>query len=197
MKLIIIDKVIENLSQGKVFRTTVSVLFRIYGALSIVGGVIIFFWGLVKISDLSSSFWAGVGIFFALLINLIEGWIIFQILGVRSDTIGTIPESDYNVVPIVAVFLKTIGEVVSVYMVLGGIALWLSAGSLSSGNSFSFPFLGGLSFLELIWLIPGAFFVLMLFYFLSECLVAVVDIARNIKEIRNIASQRDNANKIQ
>jgi len=158
MKILFFMKgIVKSLSKGDVFRNIFSALLKTIAFFTVIAAIVGFFWGFDKLHDDLGflTYEKAFRIFSALLVLLIEGWMLFQILWIRSDVISDIPESDYNVVPIVAVLLKTTGEVISIYIAVGTIIFWLDGGYLVNTLLFErgFPtwlFFSSISYLRVI-----------------------------------------------
>jgi hypothetical protein len=97
------------------------------------------------------------------------------------------------VIPIVSVLLRTAGEVYATLGVSVGVGgclfLWFARispfyllgrlGGILPSASAEGSFLGGISFL--LSLTVASFFFLILFYFLAESVVVLVDVARHVR----------------
>ncbi len=191
-KYLFMKKVIDSISQGDFFRKAFAIFLRVLALVITITGLV----GLVTIWKIMS----------ADSVKMVAGIVIFQIffifalymvvhaLLIRAGHIAELPESDYTVIPIASVFFKLCGEMYASFAAImslaGGVLIWFIGreafyfiGKVSifkygfqAGSDFS----GGLTFIIGGWLV--AFFVLVIFYFLSEAVVVMTDIAKNTKK---------------
>src|SRR5260370_35831809 len=121
------------------------------------------------------------------------GWAFFMYLD-RGGSILALGESSFTVIPMVSILLRTIGELYSTLLLLLGVGgclfVWFtgrgpqsSLGPLApllGGQLFSAgPFIEGLQML--LFGFSLGFAVLLGFYFLSEFIGVMSDIARNVR----------------
>jgi hypothetical protein len=146
-----------------------------------------------SISEFSAE--AIVGIIIFQLLFVIAVYMVVHILLIRAGNINALPDSEYTVIPIVSITLKLFGEIyasfVTVISVAGGILTWFIGSSAFYMIKKSAPlvpsygsgegFVGGLVFM--VGGLFSAFVGLVLFYFLAEAVVVLVDIAKNIKKM--------------
>ncbi len=191
-KYLFMKKVIDSISQGDFFRKAFAIFLRVLALVITITGIV----GLVTIWKIMS----------ADSVKMVAGIVIFQIffifalymvvhaLLIRAGHIAELPEGDYTVIPIASVFFKLCGEMYASFAAImslaGGVLIWFIGreafyfiGKVSifkygfqTGSDFS----GGLTFIIGGWLV--AFFVLVIFYFLSEAVVVMTDIAKNTKK---------------
>ncbi len=200
-----INKIIATFDNGKIIRKTVFVVFRVFGFLSIAGGIYLVY----KILDIIFS--RGVpaevvlgGIVFTMII-IVAVVFVFQIWIYRSNSIKMLEESQFVVTPIFSIFIRTIGEIYATLgtaIAIGGtLLIWFGGdisyisyiiGRFSLGGtiiSSSSSFLVGLIYLVTTGVIT--FLVLAILYFIAEIVVALVDIAKNIR-VLTINSKKRN-----
>jgi hypothetical protein len=190
-----INKIIAAFDNGRVIRKTVFVVFRVFGFLSIAGGIYLVY----KILDIIFSHGVPAevvlgGLLFTVII-IAAVVVIFQIWNYRSNSIKMLEESQFVVTPIFSIFIRTIGEIYATLgtaIAIGGtLLIWLGGnisyisyliGRFSLGGtiiSSSSSFLVGLIYLVTTEVIT--FLVLAILYFIAEIVVALVDIAKNIR----------------
>jgi len=192
-KYFFMGAVLEKISQGQFFRKAYAVTLQILAALIAIAALVSWITVWKSISAFSAE--AIVGIIIFQLLFVIAVYVVIHIILIRAGNINALPDSDYIVIPIVSITLKLIGEIyasfITVISVAGGILSWfigsgafymvkrpsLLIPSYGSGEGFW----GGLVFMAggLFSAIVG----LVLFYFLAELVVVLVDIARNIKKM--------------
>ncbi|MBS0458383.1 MAG: DUF4339 domain-containing protein [Proteobacteria bacterium] len=131
-----------------------------------------------------------------------------QILLIRSANIASLPKSEFTVIPIVSIVFRSIGEVYASGILIAGLTIAIfalfsddAAGMLAAApipgtgsiggfvaNAASsvwthivaaFMVLGATAFLALFYLVS--------FYLLAEATLVVVDIARNVRALRESA----------
>ena len=192
-KYFFMGAVLEIISQGQFFRKAYAVTLQILAALIAIAALVSWITVWKSISAFSAE--AIVGIIIFQLLFVIAVYMVIHIILIRAGNINALPDSDYIVIPIVSITLKLIGEIyasfITVISVAGGILSWfigsgafymvkrpsLLIPSYGSGEGFW----GGLVFMAggLFSAIVG----LVIFYFLAELVVVLVDIARNIKKM--------------
>ena len=192
-KYFFMEAVLEKISQGQFFRKAFSVTLQILAFLIVIAALVAWITVWKSISGFSAEAIVGVIIFQVLFV--ISVYMVIHILIIRAGNIKELPDSDYTVIPIVSITLKLLGEIyasfITVISIAGGILSWfigsgafymvkrpsLLIPSYGSGEGFW----GGLVFMAggLFSAIVG----LVLFYFLAESVVVLVDIAKNIKKM--------------
>lgn len=187
--------VLQVTSQGQLFSRVFAIILRILAVVAIIAGLV--------------SWIAGWGVVFRLPAVGVIGGIIFQLIFVvavymvvhtlliRAKEIAGLPEAEYVVIPILAIFFKLVGEVFAAFVVPitvgGGILMWFAGAYALQllGNITSFiPYLGGASFvggiLLMVFGVLVSFLVLLYCYWLSEFTIVFVDIARNTRATRQV-----------
>ncbi|HLK62915.1 MAG TPA: zinc ribbon domain-containing protein [Bryobacteraceae bacterium] len=183
--------ILRALSDGRVIRKIVSVALKVTAVLVAIGGLILFVTMLIAAFALQAAATFGVILFALIFLGMMAA--VAQIYWLRADTIRQLPDSPFTVIPIISVLLRTNGEVyatVGVSIGVGGGILIMIAGvnpmqflgpmgalvpSFWAGGSF----LGGLTFLAYLCIV--SFLALLLFYFLAEASVVLVDMALHIR----------------
>lgn len=131
-----------------------------------------------------------------------------QILLIRSANIAGLPKSDFTVIPIVSIVLRSMGEVYASFIVIAGLTISIfalfsddAAGLLASAPM---PGMGGVSgfvanaassawthIVAAVTVLGAtaflAIFYLVFFYLLAEAILVTVDIARNVRALRDSA----------
>jgi len=198
-KYLFMEAVLEKISQGQFFRKAFAVALQILAVVIAIAALVAWITVWKSLSGLSSEAIFGIIIFQVLFV--IAVYMVVNILIIRAGNINTLPDSDYTVIPIISLTLKLSGEIyasfVTVISVAGCILTWFIGSSAIYMIKRSAPlvpsygsgegFWGGLVFMA--GGLFSAFVGLVLFYFLSETVVVVVDIAKNIKTTREIAEQ--------
>lgn len=193
-KYLFMKKVIDAISEGEFFRKAVAIFLRVLALVITISGLVawVVIWKSISGDNVQTI--AGVVIFQLLFIFAI--YMVVHALLIRANDISALPDGDYTVIPIASVFLKLCGEVYAAFgaviSLAGGILIWFIGGNafyfirkvsiFKHGYGAGSDFLGGLAFIVGGWLV--AFFVLVVFYFLSEAVVVMADIARNTKKAR-------------
>ncbi len=199
-KYLFMKPVLQLISQGDFFRKSFAIFLRVLAAVIIITGLVAWVMIWKNISGQSASEILGIIIFQILFIMAI--YMVVHALLIRAEDIAKLPNADYTVIPIVSIFLKLCGEIYACFMAVfslaGGILIWFLRGNayyfirkatgFMPGFGQGSDFLGGLTFIVGGLLI--AFFVLVIFYFLSEMVVVLTDIAKNTKITRQIAEKQ-------
>jgi hypothetical protein len=184
--------VLEKLNDGKVIRTSIAFALQILGYLTLLGFVVLLVTLLKGAFQLPGAGATIGGVLFAFVLAA-TGLAIYQILIYRAGNIRDLAESPFTVIPIFSILFRIAGEVYSVIGLAVGVGgclfIWLAQlnpmyllggiGSLLPSLSPEGTFLGGILFL--IYLSVASFFVLIIFYFLAEASVVMVDVAKNIR----------------
>jgi len=183
--------VLDALTDGKVIRTYVALALQVFGILSLVGGVYL----LVEI--LKASFelpTAGtIGGLLLAIVFVAAVLAVAQIFFYRAANIRDLGESQFTVIPIFSILFRCFGEIYATFGVAIGVGgcifIWFSGVNpleLLRGVAGFFPslypegtFLGGLLFL--VYFALMSFGIIIIFYFLAESTVVLVDIAKNIR----------------
>jgi hypothetical protein len=204
-KYFFIAPVLKHISEGRLFSRVFAIALRIFAVLIALGGIVGWVQAWRMVSDLHGFGVLG-GIVFQV-IFLVAIYMVTHVLLIRASDISQLPVSEFTVIPIVSIFFRTLGEIYACLISAvgaGGFILLLFAGndnflvyrvmqfipgtSFVSGLAFSFARSADSSFIAaIIFLLSSAlsaFFALVLFYLLAEGTVVFVDIARNIRGLR-------------
>lgn len=192
-KYFFMEAVLEKISQGQFFRKAFAVALQIMAVVIVTAALVA--WIIVWKSISGYSAEAIFGIIIFQLLFVIAVYMVVHILLIRAGNINALPDSEYTVIPIVSITLKLFGEIyasfVTVISIAGGILTWFIGSSALYMIKGSAPFVpsygngegfwGGLVFM--VGGLFSAFVGLVLFYFLAEAVVVLIDIAKNIKKI--------------
>ena len=185
--------VLDALGDGRIIRKGVSTALQVLAVLDLLGGAYLLVEILKAAFQMPTDGTIG-GLLFAV-IFLGTVLAIAQILWYRAASVRNLGDSPFTVIPVVAVLLRTAGEVYATAGVSVGVGgclfLWLAKGNpmgLLQGLGGVLPsasadasFLGGIMFL--LYLSVASFFMLIVFYFLAESIVVTVDIARHVRQL--------------
>jgi hypothetical protein len=192
--------VLDALNDGKVIRSSIALFLQILGVLSIVGGVYLL------IDILKASFELPTeGTIGGLLLSIIfiaAVLAVAQIFFYRATNVRDLGESQFTVIPIFSILFRCFGEIyatLGVTIGVGGcIFIWFSKynplyllgliGHFFPSLSPEGTFLGG--FLFLVYFALLSFVIIVVFYFLAESTVVLVDIAKNIRQLVQKSSDR-------
>ncbi len=182
--------ILAALDRGNIIRTAVVLALRVLGVLTVLSGIYM----LVEILKLSFQLpTQGTigGLVFAV-IFIVAIAAITQILFYRAESVRDLGESPFTVIPIFSILFRTLGEIYAtsgVAVGLGGcLFIWLSGlnpAQMLPGASQLLPTVTGGTFVDgvlfLLYAALASFAALVVFYFLAEATVVIVDIARNIR----------------
>jgi hypothetical protein len=183
--------VLKALSDGWVIRRTVATALQVIAILSLLGGAYLLIEMLKAVFQLPTDGTVG-GLLFAV-IFLASILSVAQVFWFRAGAIRELGDSPFTVIPIVSVLLRTAGEVYATLGVAVGVGgclfIWFAKfnplgllgglGGMLPSSSTEGTFLGGLSFLASMGV--ASFLVLILFYFLAESVVVLVDVALHVR----------------
>lgn len=183
---------LSELEAGKIIRVAVTLLLRIDSVLALLLGVYV----VVQTLKLGFSL-PTTGTIGSILAAILLGGAFFamcQILLYRAACVSRLGESPFTVIPIFSILFRGTGEIYATLLATAGIAgcvfTWSSGISPDELVGPFMPpleipaentFLLGLFFL--IVSVLAAFGVLILFYFLAEAVIVIVDIAKNIRSL--------------
>lgn len=189
--------VLRALSNGKIIRFVAALALRIQAALAILGGL---FLVVITLKGGFASYVPAsvtIGAVISAVLILVCSLAIAQVMYFRSNSILGLQDGPYTIIPILSINLRCVGEVYATFLVtmaVGGCLLaWLTGGARGLFMSPLTPFLrdfSGISdnnflsgLLFLVLMLFGAFGALLLFYFLAEAVVVLVDMANNIRQL--------------
>jgi hypothetical protein len=183
--------VLKALSNGQVIRKSIALALRVLAVLSVLFGAYLLIEILKTAFQLPNEGTIG-GILFAL-IFLTTVLSIGQIFWFRANSVLDLGDSPFTVIPIVSLLLRTAGEVYAALGVAVGVGgclfiwfaknnpFWLLRGltGILPSASPEATFMGGISFL--VYLAVISLLVLIVFYFLAESSVVLVDVALHVR----------------
>lgn len=186
--------VLKLLSDGNVIRATIAFALRVFGALTLLGGIVLLFLMLKEVFRLDTAGQTIGGLLFAAVLAA-TFLAVYQILMFRAKDVQELGESPFTVIPIFSILFRILGETYAVFGLAIGVGgclfIWfaqLNPLFLISEIGIFFPslspegtFLGGLLFFMYLSLM--SFAVLLVFYFLAEASLVLVDIARSMRAI--------------
>jgi hypothetical protein len=195
--------VLEAIAKGRFFRAVVAGVWRVGAVLLGIGG---FFLWIVTWKLVFSLEGGGIigGVFYQLFF-LVALYMVIHTQWIRAGDVDALPDSEFTVIPIFSIALRCTGEIYAIIVTLlgiGGFFLLTFAGAAAGSilpRDLPFPFdmalgagggvVSGLILMGVAFV--AAIGVLMLFYFLAEALVVLVQIARDTRSTREVAQQYD------
>lgn len=189
------DRVLNFAAEGRVFSKVTAWTLRAAAALVVFSGVVAWFWlgGFVFSDEATTGSGGGLGsviggILF-LAAALVAIYLVTHILVIRARHVESLPHEEFTVIPIAALMVRTLGEVVaSVLAVVVGIGAGLMtvfSGLPAGAAGVAGPLLGGAQggfLLGLGLVLAGllaAVVVLAVFYLFAEAMVVAVAIAKH------------------
>jgi len=193
-KYLFMKKVIDAISDGRFFKKAVAMFLRILALVIIIWSIMS--WVGVWKAIVADSAKTIIGMAIFQILFIVALYMVVHAMLIRANDIEGLSDETYTMISITSVFFKLCGEVYAAFGVIvslaGGILIWFIGrnayyfiGKVSLfkyGYGFGYDFLGGLTFIVGGWLV--AFFVLIFFYFLSEAVIVIADIAKNTKKSR-------------
>ncbi len=191
MDILLVRPVLDSLNEGKVIRKCVTIAMKVVGVLFALLGLILVIEILKASFELPTEGTLG-GVLLALLFAA-GAAVVVQILYYHAEQVKTLGESQYTVIPIVAILLRALGEAYAAMAAAIGVGgclfIWLAKtspvgliggmGLLTPGYLGEMSFIGGIFFL--VYTLVAGFAALMLSYFFAEATVVLVDIAKNTR----------------
>lgn len=201
--LLFMRPVLEAFSRGRFFRAVVAGLWRVGAALTALGGLALWVLTWRVVDELPAL--GIVGLLLYQLLFLVGLYMVVHTQLIRAGDVDALPDSDFTVIPILSIGLRLAGEQYAIFtsvVGVGGFLLFTFAGVagrrvmrdlpipfVDAARSVDAGFLAGLIFLAIAFVTGMA--VLFVFYFLSEALVVLVQIAKNTGVTREVAEQWD------
>ncbi|HLK60631.1 MAG TPA: hypothetical protein VKU00_28975, partial [Chthonomonadaceae bacterium] len=196
MPFLFMHTVLRYISHGRFFRILFAVFLRIVAALCLIGALAAGAGILGAVGNMGGAVTLGGVAFFICL--LFGAYMVVHTILIRATEITLLPDSDFVVLPIIGLFLRLLGEVMAcAYTTLGvgGGLLFLFAGtSVPSSLRTNIPLAGSIPFVEAGGFLAGlsyclvnmllGFLALTIGYLLSEGLILGVDIAANLRLMR-------------
>ena len=199
---------IESFKAGSQFRKWVSILLKILSVFTYIctiGLTILFYFGQVEAIGSWNTFTKilmGIGLIFALGLNLFAGVVIAQLFWNRSNKISTLgSKSHFDLIPIAVILIRLIGEIGFIAYVAAGLQVLVTSIFRSGIPPFvkyfviniqinvGFVFITGV-ILFVISVLCGAF-IFIIQYFIAELINLLVDMATNLKKIETNTSSEE------
>lgn len=193
-KVFFMNSLLYALSRGQFFKKIFTVALQILSALTVLIGMIYWveIWKDIFMAKKLAVFAGGTFFQIAFFIGI---YMIAHTILVRASTINKIPDSDYTVIHVTATFIKLIGEIYAWYgavIAIGGgvfrfIAQAYAPKILKDVSVFMPNFREGSIFDAPFYTISGlliSFFVLVIFYLISETMSLFVDIAESTTALK-------------
>ena len=194
------SRLIEYVSHGTLFRRIVAIFLVVCGVLAAIGGVAAGVVGLIGYVQFGGL--AILGGLIAMLFMFVAAYMWAHTYFIRARTVRDIPEGEYTVIPIMSVLLKMTGELAFVSMLSAGVqgtlATWFMGanpiGALRGyGGYGGYGMTAGEGFIVGVIFLLGAtilgFVALLVYYLLSELVVILADIARDVRVLRRAQSE--------
>ena len=206
-RILFMGQAMRMASDGRLFNKVASITVRIAAALWVVGTLTMWvkFWKIV--SDLEGVGVLG-GVVFQL-VFLVGVYMITHVLLYRSSEMARQPASDFTIIPLISIFFRMMGDLYASFIMIVGVCGSTAMLLISDGDAYAVRVLmgqvsgilpgagvflgpiggfGGGALLEALLLLlfsaVMAFISLVLFYFIAEFVLVLVDIARNIRVLR-------------
>ena len=185
--------VLQALSDGPIIRKSIATALQILSVLCVLSGIY------TVIEILKASFRlpteATIGGLILAIVFAAAVLAVVQVLLCRAQDVLSLEASPFTVIPICSILLRASGEVYAVLGVAVGVGgcmfIWLSGihpfailgamAGLFPQVAFGNTFFGGIAFL--LSLVLLSFFGLLVFYFVAESIVVMVDIAKNVRAV--------------
>ncbi len=200
-KVFFMNGVLRSISNGRFFRNAFSITLKVFAILGVIGALVswVVMWQGARY--IQGAAVLGLIVFQALYV--VTSYCVFHVVWIRANDIAKLTDSEFVAIPIVAIFVKMIGDdLACLFVGLGvasGVMMWFGVPGFMPrelarlGLYNLYPILGeatgGVGFLAGLLLMIAcavwAFLVLVTAYFISEQLRVLVDIAINTKSLRS------------
>jgi len=187
-----LNPVLHKLDDGNVIRSSIALALQMLAIFTLVAAVFLIVYVLKEAFQLPGVGPTVGGLIFAL-IFVVTALSVYQIFTFRAGNIRDLGESPFTVIPIFSILFRAVGEIYAALGIAVGVGgclfIWLAqlnpmyllggVGGLLPSLSPDSTFLGGILFL--VYLGIASFLVLIVFYFLAEASLVMVDIAKHIR----------------
>jgi hypothetical protein len=181
-KYLFMEPLLKAISSGAFFRRVVSIALRIVAVLFGYGALV----GAIGIVRTAAQQGAGaiLGALLADVFLIVGAYMIIHTLIIRARDIANLPESEFTVVPILAILIRAGGEVLCWAVSLIGVASAILLLMLGRSARRSMDILEGVG--AVVVSLGVALFVLISSYMLAELVVALSEIAKETRRTRQI-----------
>lgn len=188
--------IFDAMTKGHIIRRCVAVFLRVLGVLAPLFGLLTAGGTLYAVSQVPEGVDGRGGMYLAAilvaLIVLASQVCIGQLCFYRARSVEAIADGDYTVVPILSVVFRALGESFAIacaaFGLSGCLAIWISGAEVGRVLPMASGFMMGNSFLSGLGCLLGmaivAFGSVILFYFLAEISLVLVDMAQNLRAMR-------------
>ncbi len=189
-----IQPILDKLRSGRIMLQLLSILYRIIAV--ILGVSLLAFWVVTwgVIGEL--NFFGGLALLVWQVFFPYASFLVAKVLYVRAREISDYPDSDYVVVPVLAMLTRTNGEMAlaffAVMSVPAMILTWFAGGAVDFLGAFDGvgnAFFGGIVAFFTFWAI--GFFALILMQLLAEWTLAIFSIANDANILRRHLTKED------
>jgi hypothetical protein len=183
---------LDALNKGYLFRKIYNWYFKALGVLFALGGLLLLIQELKFAFQVNSPLVTLVGIILAAIIVL-WAFTLFQISFYRAKSVKELGESEFNLTPIIGLFIKYLGEVIAATILFlgfaGFIGILIAGGQEETRGLFQGILPYGSSFMYGVGLLLSSIitsvFVLIFFYYIYERMSMTESIARNVHALAN------------
>ncbi len=201
-KVFFIKPLLEDFSEGHLFKKTAALLLRVAAALTLVGTLVLWVQGWKAVGALTGAAILG-GILFQCCFA-VGSYMIVHAMWIRAHDIARLPNSEFTLIPIAYIVLKLAGEAYAAALVsinLGtGVLIWFASTEWGTVLRDLYVFLVPASWfgkepfvlgaMTILLGIAAAFGVLFLAYLLAESIVVIASIANDTRRLRAVAEQQ-------
>ncbi len=189
-----IQPILDSLRTGRVMLQTLSILYRIVAL--ILGGALLITWFATWQLIGEMGFFGGVALLIWQAFFPFASFLAAKVLYIRAREIKDYPDSDYVVVPVMAMLTKTNGEMILAFLaVMSGPAMlitWFSGGVMPVLGEFEDlgnAFWGGIVAFAMCWAV--GFLALVVMQLLAEWTLALFSIANDTNILRRYLTKND------
>jgi hypothetical protein len=189
-----IQPILDRLRSGRIILTVLSILYRVVAVIIGIALIVVWFatWQLIG----EMNFFGGVALLIWQVFFPYASFLVAKVLYLRAREIKDYPDSDYVVVPVMAMVTKTNGEMILTFLAVMSVPAmlitWFSGGAmpvLSDFEDLGNAFFGGIAAFLLCWAI--GFLMLVLTQLLAEWTLAIFSIANDTNILRRNLVRQD------
>ncbi len=178
---------LDALNKGYLFRKIYNWYFKTFGIVFGIGALLLIIEELKLAFRASSALVTFVGILLAIIL-VVWAFVLFQISFYRAKSVEDLGESEFNLTPIIGLFIKYVGEVIAATVLIVGVAgflgILIAGGQEETRGLFQGILPYGSSFMYAVGLLLSSIitsvFILIFFYYIYERLSMTESIARNV-----------------
>ncbi len=183
-RLMFMGPVLNFVSEGRPFTRATAIAMRLAAVAVALGGIVasVFLWANGTTFFNTAADWI-VGILVMLVLQVLviaSTYMVAHLLVIRARHVDALPEERFTIIPLWSLLLRVTGEIAAAVALPIGAAVGFFGAAASAGAAAG---LGG-ALLGAVLAVPIGAVAILVFYFLAEATVVVVEIAKNTAAMR-------------